>query len=148
MRKEEEEEEGKEEGNCILQLPPSPAVGEEEDKKGNCGLQLPACLAHGGPGDNNTRPAPLEEKGDEEEEEEEEGKRVAYNSQHALCVPTPETTTPSTPCAPPLPGTGSPSQGHRSAPVPQHSTAGHLHRCSLFVPQQGTPQNRGFAPLP
>lgn len=54
------------------------------------------------------------------------------------CAHPTRTTNPSTPRAPPLlPGTGSPSQGHRSPPVPQHSTAGHLHRCSLFDPQQG-----------
>lgn len=46
-----------------------PRAWGREDEKGNCGLQLSACLAHGCPGDNNSRPAPLEEKGDEEEEE-------------------------------------------------------------------------------
>lgn len=97
-------------------------------KKGNRGLQLPACLAHGGPEDNS-RPAPPEEKGAEEEEEEEEGKG---GEEEGKAWPT----TPSMPCAcpprklqlparpapPPLPGTGSPSQGHRSAPV-RYSTA-------------------------
>lgn len=55
-----------------------------------------------------------------------EGKTVAYISQHAPRA------------IPPLPGTGGPSQGHRAPPDPrQDSTAGHQHRWSLFVPQQG-----------
>lgn len=82
-------------------------IRRRRKERGNCGLHLPARPAHGRPGD--------------------------YNSQHA-----PRAT-------PPLPGTGGPSQGHGapSAPAPStpghphHSTAGHLHSWSLFVPQQG-----------
>lgn len=145
---EEEEEERKGGGNCILQLPPCPAVGEEEDeKKGKPWLQLPACLVHGCPGDNS-RPAPLEEKGDEEEEEEEEGKRV---EEEGKVWPT----TPSMPCACPpwrlqLPARPARARRYRApgAPpkvtdhprYPQHSTAGHLHRCIYSFHNKGYPR--------
>lgn len=66
------------------------------------------------------------------------GKSVAYNSQHALCTPNQDYKSQHAPRAPAVTGHREPlPRSPIPPPVPQHSTAGHLHRCSLFDPQQG-----------
>lgn len=66
---------------------------------------------------------------------------MAYNSQHALRVPIMETTTPSTPRARRrYRAPGAPPKVTDQPRYPQHSTAGHLHRCIYSFHNKGYPR--------